>query len=104
MDGTRQSKSDEWAGTLSRWDGSGLSGAAFCRGNGIPQWKFHYWKRRLRGADGAAAGFVEMSFDGDGRHSGLSFDFGSGVRLVVGRGFDAGELARLLREVGGVRC
>ena len=104
MDGTRQGKRERWAATLSRWDESGLSGAAFCRGNGIPAWQFNYWKRRLRSGPKDVGGFVEMSFAGSGRGIGLSFDFGSGVRLVVGRGFDAGELARLLREVGGVGC
>lgn len=104
MDETRQSKRERWTATLSRWDESGLSGAAFCRENDIPAWKFNYWKKRLRKESDDGGGFVEMSFDGSYRRSGLSFDFGSGVRLVIERGFDLEELTRLLRAVGGVRC
>lgn len=103
---SRQSKREKWEEVLSRQEGSGVSVAEFCRRAAIPSWKFYYWKRRLRGGENDDSGddFVEISFSGSGRCSGVWFELPSGLRLVVESGFDVDSLVRVLRTVGSGRC
>ena len=97
---SNEEKRAECASIIADREASGASVAAYCRSREIPAWKYHYWNRRLRRADsGGGAGFVEMSFAAGGG-SGVWFDLGSGVRLVVERGFDADALRRALAAVG----
>lgn len=45
--GKRESKRERMAGVVGRWGRSGLSGAEFCRRNGIRPQALSYWKRVL---------------------------------------------------------
>ena len=39
---------------VERWRGSGQSVTEFCRGNGIPTHRLHYWKKQAEGLGGNA--------------------------------------------------
>lgn len=43
-----QARERWWLGAIGRWKKSGLSQREFCKREGIPEWKFSDWKRRLR--------------------------------------------------------
>ena len=98
---SNEEKRTRWASVIAEREASGESVAAYCRQRDIPTWKYHYWSRRLKGegVERREGDFVEMRFDGGGG-SGVWFDLGAGVRLVVERGFDAEELRRVLRALG----
>ncbi|HET8899687.1 MAG TPA: IS66 family insertion sequence element accessory protein TnpB [Rhodanobacteraceae bacterium] len=40
-------KADVWGERLTAWRASGLSAAAYCRGQGLSYAQFVYWQRRL---------------------------------------------------------
>lgn len=42
-----------WQAVLEDYAGSGLSVAEFCRRNSLVANSFHYWRRKLKGEDGA---------------------------------------------------
>jgi hypothetical protein len=45
-----------WQRLLAEWERSGLSQAEFCRRRGIKAVNLAWWKRRLKGTDGAGIG------------------------------------------------
>jgi hypothetical protein len=105
MSGLATTRREEWGDILGRWEASGTSALRFCRAEGIPPWKFNYWKKRLRGrADRAGDGFVELTFAGPRRGCGFWFELDSGLRLSVEPGFDADELSRALKAMEAARC
>lgn len=96
----------EWEERLERWRASGLSGAEFCRREGIRPWQFYGWKRRIAcrvagSADGGA--FVPLSFSRTDPGCGIAVVIGS-VRLELAAGFDSTELARAVQALGQARC
>lgn len=107
MNEDRNEKRDKWACVLRDWEKSETSAAAYCRSNDIPACQFNYWKKRLRPRGNEKEGrFVKLPFAQE-RHrgdSGLSFELPSGLRLVIEGGFDADELLRVLKVVGGGEC
>ncbi len=50
----------EWRKVFERFDGSGLSMAAFCRREGIAKGSFSRWKHCFRASEGEKADFVEL--------------------------------------------
>jgi hypothetical protein len=96
----------EWAARMAVWEDSGLSGAEFCRREGIPQWKFYGWRGRLsraRAASSAEGGFVPLSFSGEDQGCGIALWL-NGVRLELSRGFDPVELSKAVKALAGFRC
>ena len=85
----------QWTETIARWRTSGESKAAFCRREGIPVWKLHYWFGRLAEPEGAGFAQVTASAGAEGG-SGLRLRFPSGLELLIGREFDEATLARVL--------
>lgn len=56
----------EWREIFARWEQSGLSRSAFCRGEGIAKASFDKWRHRLPALpDPAANAFVELSVPRD---------------------------------------
>ena len=85
----------QWTETIARWRTSGESKAAFCRREGIPEWKFHYWFGRV--AQPEASGFAQVTATaGADSGSGLRLRFPSGLELLIGRQFDEATLTRVL--------
>ena len=46
-----QRRREHWRELLRRWQGSGLSQAAFCRRHNIPTWKLAWWRKHLPAED-----------------------------------------------------
>ena len=92
---TREERSAHWRGVVERWSISGVSVAQFCQENGIPAWKFMYWRKRL-GAPlpSHAPGFAVVEAVGAG--SGVCLRLASGLELAIEPGFDAVTLRRVL--------
>jgi len=89
-----EEKEAHWRGVLAHWRESGLSGAAFCRGNDVSLCQFHYWRRRIAEIDeSAGGGFAKVTVRGSGVHLILA----GGLRLEVEPGFDEATLKRFLR-------
>lgn len=77
---------------------SGLTIAAFARERGIAPWKLYTARRqrRLR-RDSPRGGFTAVKLVDDGPSGeGFELDLPGGRRLHIPRGFDEGELVRLM--------
>jgi hypothetical protein len=94
---TRAGKLAHWRGVIGEWRASGNTQAAFCRGRGLPTWKFGYWLRRVSEEDEAPDGpaFATVSPAG----SGLRLTLPGGASLELEPGFDEATLRRVLRAV-----
>jgi ATP-dependent helicase YprA (DUF1998 family) len=93
----------KWQRLVSEQARSGQGVAAFCRGRGLCEPHFYWWKKRLR--EKAAAKFVEIKLATGAAGPSTAVDSRIEVRLrngrslVVGPGFDAGHLQALLAAV-----
>lgn len=99
-----EEKRDYWRAICDRQATSGLSIARFCREEGVPAWKFHYWKRRL--AESASSSrepiFRELRIEENAAAEApieVAFPGGAIVRLRTG--FDEEALRRAARVLGG---
>ena len=94
---SREGNRERWRGIVAEQRASGESKRAFCRGRGISYASFLQWSRRFGEDEGAgpAGTFCELRV---GAPPAFEVQVG-GVVVRVGSGFDAGELARLLRAV-----
>jgi hypothetical protein len=93
------SSRDHWAAALAEQESSGLSIVRFCKRRGIALSTFHSWRSRLRRF---ASSFVEAIVPASGPASAPSVpivELRCGRRVAVPSGFDAHDLARLLRLV-----
>ena len=102
---------ERWLPVVESWRSSGLGAAEFCRREGLPVRRFYQWRKRLSAVAAAEAGacgspgFVQVRFpeaEASGG-CGIAVVVGPGVRLELSAGFDAGELARAVRALGGGR-
>jgi hypothetical protein len=107
------SSRDHRIAVLAEQEASELSSLQFCRRRGIAVSTFHSWRTRLRGrprAGGRGGGgdpwtadaFVEAIVPAPASVSAPSVpivELRRGRRVAVPRGFDADDLARLLRLV-----
>ena len=108
-----------WRKLIRRFESSGLGARRFCDKVGVPQHRFHWWRRRLRWRDHREAAGVD-SHDTDAAQASsavagksdssaflpvrLPFSLGSWIEVVHPRGyvirvpsvFDANALQRVL--------
>jgi len=103
---SRQSKHKKWHQELSKWQQSSMSVAAYCRQTGIPDWQFHYWRKKLLPSTLAPqTKFIELNLSEEIQvSSGLWFELPSGVRLMVSPSFNSEILFRVLSVVGELKC
>lgn len=94
-----------WQQTLSEWQASGLSGAAYCKQLSLSYHRFVYWRRKLNGrADRnksqAQSGFVRVDpVSKDWSTDGLTVSLPGGISIT---GLHAGNielLGALLRQL-----
>jgi hypothetical protein len=96
----------KWQRIIRGHRGSGLSVAAFCRRERVPQSSFFAWKRRLASESGPA--FVEVRDDAVADEAQPADDtplellLGRDRRLVIRRGFDAQALREVVRALEGL--
>lgn len=108
--GKDREKENHWREVIARWRVSGLSMAAFCRQEGVPDKKFFWWKRQIAGRDGKGipenkAKFVPVRVqrdtakpksDGNGV---IELVSPGGLVIRVSDGFDKDTLSSLLELV-----
>lgn len=82
---------------VSRWRASGLSLTRFARTNGLSPTSLREWSGGLPSSLSATTPFVEVELVGPQCTPALVVEVaGTGHRVVVPGGFDAGELRRLV--------
>lgn len=86
---------------LARWQEANLSKAAFCRQEGIAsitlsRWLAQFGPSSQTGSGGPRPRFVEALLTPTPLAESFEIVLGSGTRVSVPRGFDEGDLARLL--------
>jgi hypothetical protein len=106
----QQQRERKWRGHLSRWRGSGLSQAAYCRQQGLAPADFSWWKYELARRDGKLDAATKNLQPIERRESFVPirltpsiaepFAFevvlNSGETLRIRSGFDADTLKRLI--------
>lgn len=99
-------KQGKWQSLISEQEQSGESAAAFCRGRGLRESLFYYWKKQLRG--GGVPRFVEVGLrKGKQEEAPAGLQLGTtievrlrnGRSLVVGPEFSASHLRAVLAVV-----
>lgn len=93
-----------WRGLLSEQQESGLSIARFCRDRSLPVWQFYEWKKRLGKTEPKR--FVAIKVVAPAREgspstvavssAAIEVRLRGGRSLLVGPGFEADHLRRLL--------
>lgn len=100
-------KREHWLGRLEEQRLSGLSMAAWCRREGVPYWKFLYWRRRLNGASAGSSESVAfheivVADQVPGSCSALEVCLPSGIVVRVSGSVDRQNLRLVLEEAA--RC
>ena len=97
-----------WRGLISEQSESGKSIAGFCRDRELPVCQFYEWKKRLRQADTGnfvavvAAEPLQVSVTSIPEQSvPIEIRLSRGRSVLVGPGFDANHLRRLLSVLDG---
>lgn len=98
-----------WRAHLSAWKRSGLTQREYCKRQGVSEWSFSHWKRRLARSNPSGVSFVPVTVAGSttgsaglsGAHrQSLTLVVGSRYRVEVGDGFSDETLSRLLFVLG----
>jgi hypothetical protein len=104
MEQQKEQQWTRWRGLLSEQGESGQSIARFCRDRGLPLWQFYEWKRRLREAEVkpfvavevVAAEAEDATSTAAVTSAAIEVRLCGGRSLLVGPGFEADHLRRLL--------
>ena len=96
-----------WRAAISEAGDSGQCVRAFCRGRGLDENRFYFWRRELRTRDAEAGdrpGFVELVRAADPAvgGAGVSIRMGDRISVVLDRGFDASALKSVLSALNEV--
>ena len=95
-----------WRGHVERWRASGDSIRGYCRGQGISEPGFHFWKRELQRRDARRAAreqgpaFAEVRLTASPEAL-LEVVCDTPRRILVHPGFDAETLARVVAALEG---
>jgi transposase len=100
-----------WQAHVSAWRRSGLSQREYCNRQGLGEWSFSSWKRRLAKRQVDVVGFLPVAvrnqavadravFPNGCRHP-LALVIGDRYRVEVGDGFSSETLTRLLAVLRG---
>ena len=108
----RAAASNYWAegeaqAVLEAYEASGLSVAEFARRHGFGPQRLRWWKKRREEQAGAALSFVPVHVAAPQSQATRRTEEGASMEVVLARGrrirvepgFDAGELARLVRAL-----
>jgi transposase len=106
----RQGKERErfWRAHVGAWQRSGLTQREYCRRQGLTEWSFSDWKRRLARRSPAPVSFVPVALRDRleacdcpaPRQHPLTVVVGDRYRVEVGEEFCGEALARLLAVLG----
>lgn len=99
----REERRNYWHTLVERHTESGLSGAAFCKEQGINPQRFYSWRRRLR-SDSPGPGFIRLVPTARSSQSGIRIVLDHGMSVELDKGFDPltlREAVDALRTLGG---
>jgi len=91
-------KADEWAGRIAAQQRSGISVKQFCKEQGLTEYSFYAWRKRLQQGGPVRFALVERSARRR-EHTGealLELVLATGERLRIGTGVDPATLRVLL--------
>jgi len=97
----RIARRDEWRRIAAEQAASGKAITAFCAERGLPQWKFHYWRKALSpcAESSGTKGFVQLKINA-AQENGTQVWLEMGTwRVCVAQGFDVATLQRVLVAV-----
>lgn len=100
----RRNNQEQWVRKIEDWKCSGLSGAAWCRKEGVTYCRFLYWKKRLAGEPPRklnSQSFIEIEDTAD--TSGVEIMVG-GLYIRVSKGFDPATLHKCVSVLSGQSC
>jgi|SRR5689334_862019 hypothetical protein len=90
------SKSDQWRDRLAEQQRSGLSVKQFCQQQGLTEYSFYAWRKRLRNAGQVRFALVDREAQQVSAEFGLELALANGDRLRIGAGVDAKTLRTVL--------
>jgi hypothetical protein len=114
---SRSEKVESWRAIVAEFNGSGLSGAAFCRDRGLKVVNLLRWRRVFAAGSpvpgdlpspSGSSGFLEIIAKSGGGCAptaggcGICLELGGGMRISLSPGFDAGALRAVLQVVRGL--
>ena len=93
-----QPKADEWAERIAAQQRSGMSVKQFCNEQGLTEYSFYAWRRRLRESGTVRFALVERSVRRQERtaEAALELVLATGERLRIGTGVDPATLRAVL--------
>ena len=89
-------KADKWRERLAEHGRSGLTVKQFCQEQGITQWSFYAWRKRLREQATVRFALVERGQQEQAPASGLELILTTGERLRIGADVDGATLRAVL--------
>jgi hypothetical protein len=96
-------KANEWAERIAAQQRSGISVKQFCKEQGLTEYSFYSWRKRLRESGPVRFALVERSARRQERTTEpvLEVVLGSGERLRIGAGVDIATLRTVLDVLRG---
>ena len=96
-------KADEWAERIAAQQRSGMSVKQFCREQGLTEYSFYSWRKRLQESGTVRFALVERSArrQEDAAGAALELVLATGERLRIGRGVDLTTLRTVLGALRG---
>jgi hypothetical protein len=91
-------KSEKWRERLAAQEHSGLSVKQFCKEQGLTEYSFYAWRRRLRGKEPVRFALVDRKAarQESATEACLELVLASGERLRIGSGVDVATLRTVL--------
>ena len=95
-------KAQEWAERIAAQQGSGLSVKQFCKEQGVSEYSFYSWRKRLQESGPVRFALVERNARRQERttETALELVLVNGARLRIGAGVDTATLRAVLEVLG----
>jgi hypothetical protein len=96
-------KAGEWAERIAAQQRSGMTVKGFCREQGLTEYSFYTWRKRLEESGPVRFALVDRSAHRQERtgEAALELVLGTGERLRIGTGVDAATLRTVLDVLRG---
>jgi hypothetical protein len=94
-------KADEWAERIATQQRSGISVKQFCKEQGLTEYSFYAWRKRLQKEEPVRFALVDRGAvrQGPATEAALELVMATGERLRIGAGVDAATLRTVLEAV-----
>jgi hypothetical protein len=91
-------KAREWAERIAAQQRSGISVKQFCKEQGLTEYSFYAWRKRLQGSQPVRFALVERRTERKAEGA-LELVFTTGERLQIGAGVDAATLRTVVEAL-----